>query len=109
MFRGKETLQSLFNANSLLLLSLIGIVFLVPFQHPDWQRPTYSFLFSCIFLLSVLSLKEKRKNYLITGAGFLIILIWVAFRIDLPVLSLSTRIIQGLFFVYIVARLIRQT
>jgi hypothetical protein len=39
----------------------------------------------------------------------LIIIIWVAFKINLPGLFLVSRIGQGLFFIYIIIRLIKQT
>ena len=56
-----------------------------------------------------MSLQHIRKKIIIGIALLLIIIVWVAYKIDLPGLFLASRIGQGLFFVFIVIRLIRQT
>jgi len=56
-----------------------------------------------------LALQHIRRKTIIAFSLLLIIIIWVAFMIELPVLFLVSRIGQGLFFVFIVIRLITQT
>lgn len=97
------------NPNAFLLLFLILIVFFVPVLSFMYHKVTYELLFSCIFLLSALALKHKRKKTLISFSLFLIIFIWIAYNINLPLLSLVARATQGLSFVYIIISLIRQT
>jgi hypothetical protein len=97
------------NPNAFLLLCLIIMVFFVPVLSISYHQVTYTFLFSSIFILSALSLQHIRKKMLIAVVVFLIMIIWIAFRIDLPILFLTSRIAQGLFFVFIVVRLIKQT
>ena len=97
------------NPNAFLLLCLVLMVFFVPMLSGVYHSILYNFLFSCIFLLSALSLQHVRERILITLALFLIVIVWIAFKVDLPLLFLVSRIGQGLFFVFIVVRLIRQT
>jgi len=75
----------------------------------SYHSVAYNFLFSCIFLLSALSLQHIQKKRLVAFALFLIIIIWIASKINLSGLFLVSKIGQGLFFIFIVIRLIRQT
>ena len=95
--------------NAVLLLCLILMVFFVPVLSISYHQVTYNFLFSCIFLLSALSLQDVRKKMLLTVSLLLIIIIWIASKIELSGLFLVSRIGQGLFFIFIVIRLITQT
>ena len=85
------------------------MIFFIPMLSVSYHSVAYNFLFSCIFLLSAMSLQHIRKKILIGFALLLIIIIWVAFKINLPGLFLMSRIGQGLFFIYIIIRLIKQT
>ena len=106
----KNLPRSYITPNALLLLCLILMVFFIPMLSISYHQVAYNFLFSSIFLLSALSLQHiRRKKILITFALLLIVIIWIAFQIDLPALFLVSRIGQGLFFVFIVIRLIKQT
>jgi voltage-gated potassium channel len=105
----KNPVLSFINPNALLLLCLSLMIFFIPMLSVSYHSVAYSFLFSCIFLLSALSLQHVRKKILIALAVLLIIIIWIAFKINLPGLFLVSRIGQGLFFIYIIIRLIRQT
>jgi voltage-gated potassium channel len=95
--------------NAVLLLCLILMVFFVPMLSITYHQVAYNFLFSCIFLLSAWSLQDIRRKKIMFLALLLIIIIWVAFKIELSVLFLVSRIGQGLFFLFIVVRLITQT
>jgi hypothetical protein len=99
---------SFINPNSFLLLCLIVMVFGTPVLPVHLQDVAYNFLFSCIFLLAALSIQLIRRRAIIT-ALILIVIIWFADKIDLPGLALVSRVGQGLFFVFIVIRLIQQT
>jgi voltage-gated potassium channel len=100
---------SFINPNAFLLLGLILMVFVTPMLPVRHHDLAYDFLFSCIFLLSALSLQHTRKGSFIAVASLLIIIIWIANKIDLSVLFVVSRAGQGLFFVFIVISLIRQT
>ena len=107
---GKYIILSRFiNPNAFLSLCLILMVFFIPMLPVSYHQLTYTILFSLIFILSALSLHYIKKQLLITFALLLIIIIWIAFRIDLPALFLASRTAQGVFFVFIVIRLIKQT
>lgn len=105
----KNPSHAFINPNALLLLCIILMIFFIPALPVSYHHVAYNFLSSCIFLLSAYSLEHLRKRVFITFALFLIIIIWIAFRIELPLLFLVSRIGQGVFFVFIVIQLIRQT
>jgi voltage-gated potassium channel len=84
------------------------MVFIAPMLPVRHQEMTYNFLFSCIVLLAALSLQDIGRRIIIAVA-FLIVVIWFANKVDLPGLFLISRAAQGLFFVFIVIRLIQQT
>jgi voltage-gated potassium channel len=105
----KEKVLSYINPNSLLLLCLILMVFFVPMIEVIDNDLAYQILFSCIFLLSALSLRNHRRNRSITVAACLIMFHWAAYIINLPELSLLRRILQGFVFLYVVIQLISQT
>jgi hypothetical protein len=105
----KNLFPSFINPNAFLLLSLSLMVFFIPMLSVSYHSLAYHFLFSCTFLLSAMSLQHIRKKIIIGFAWLLIIIVWVAFEIDLPGLFLVSRVAQGLFFIFIVIRLIRQT
>ena len=86
------------------------MVFFIPMVSVSYHSVLYNFLFSCIFLLSALSLESiSKKKLILIFALLLTIIVWVAFRIDLSVLLVVSRIGQVLFFIFIVVRLIQQT
>jgi hypothetical protein len=106
---GKNLIRSYINPNALLLVGLSLMIYFIPMLPVFYHSVAYNFLFSCIFLLSAISLQHIRKNILIGFALLLIIIIWIAFKINLPGLFLVSRIGQGLFFIFIIIRLIKQT
>ena len=97
------------NPNAFLLLCLIVMIFFVPMFPVEYHGVLYQFLFSCVFVLSALSLQHVQKKILVSIALFLTIIIWIADKIDLAGLHLFSRAGQGIFFVFIVVHLIRQT
>lgn len=105
----KFDFRSVFTANNILLLSLVLMIFGVPLMPVNLRYHAYNILFSLILLASATALQRRNKKLILIVAGVLIILVWVAFRIDNAVLTLISRIPQGLFFLFIVYGLIRQT
>jgi voltage-gated potassium channel len=85
------------------------MVFITPMAPVRYQEVAYNFLFSCVFLLAALSLQHIRRKIIISVALLLIVVIWFAEKVDLPGLATMSRAGQGLFFVFIVVRLIQQT
>ena len=84
--------------NAVLLLCLILMVFFVPMLSVTNHQVAYNFLFSCIFLLSAWSLQDIRRKKIVAVAWLLVIITWIAFKIELSVLFLVSRIGQALFF-----------
>jgi voltage-gated potassium channel len=105
----KNLSTTFLNPNALLLICLVVMVFFIPVLPVHYHRFAYNFLFSCIFILSALSLQHSRKRVVIAFALFLIVIVWVASKVDLTFLFLVSRIGQGLFFILIVIGLIKQT
>jgi voltage-gated potassium channel len=105
----KNSFSQFINPNALLLVCLSLMIFFTPMLPVSYYNLAYNFLFSCIFLLSALSLEHIRKKGLVTFALFLIIVIWIASKINLSGLFLASKIGQILFFIFIVIRLIGQT
>jgi hypothetical protein len=105
----KFDFRSIFTANNILLLSLVLMIFGVPLMPVPLHYHAYNVFFSLILLASATSLQRSDKKLLLIAAGVLIILVWVSFRLDNALLTLISRIPQGLFFFYIVYGLIRQT
>ena len=102
-------LRAFINPNAALLICLVLMVFFVPVLPVSYHYLAYNFLFSFIFLLSALSLRHHLRKILIAFALILIVIIWIAFQIDLLGVFLVSRIAQGLFFLFIVIQLIKQT
>ncbi len=97
------------NPNALLLVCLMLMVFFVPVLPIASHHVAYNILFSCIFLLSALSLQHSQRKIIIAAALLLTIMTWITFLIELLGLFVISRAGQGLFFVFIVIRLIKQT
>src|SRR6187402_353852 len=100
MATAKNILLQFKNPNSFLLLLIILMIFFAPVLPVPYHPVLYNFLFSCIFVLSVLSLKHKRRKELVSIAILIVVITWIAYKIDMPVLSFVSRIIQSLFFIY---------
>jgi len=105
----KDLPLSFNNSNALLLLCLVLMVFFVPMFPVYAHEIAYNFLFSCVFLLAALSLQHVKRKSIVTIALVLIVVIWLADKVDLAGLATVSRAGQGLFFIFIVIRLIRQT
>jgi voltage-gated potassium channel len=101
--------HSFVSPNALLLFCLVLMIFFLSMLPVSYHPFAYNFLFSLIFLLSALSLQNIRRQPVIIAALLLIVSVWIAFQVDLLLLFLVSRIGQGLFFVLIVIRLIKQT
>ena len=98
-----------FDPNALLLAFLVLIVFLVPVLHLSYHEFLYDFLFSCIFILSALSIRNVGQKKLLTIALLYIILTWISSEVDIAEVSLGVRIVVAGVFLYTIVRLIKQT
>lgn len=106
---GKNSSHTFINPNALLLLCLVLMIFFGPVLAFSYHQLVYSILFSSIFILSALSLQHNRRNLLIGFAVLLTVSTWITFLIDFQILFLVSRAGQGVFFVFIVIQLIKQT
>jgi hypothetical protein len=91
----------------ILLLMIVFTIFLVPAFPPDSLQYLYPVCFTIIFLIAAVSLQKHRKHSII-GAFTLIGVLWISIIAELGVLVIIARIIQFLFFFYLVARLVIQ-
>lgn len=85
------------------------MVFFTPMLPASYHPLAYNVLFSFIFILSALSLHYMGRRTVVFLSLLLVSVTWAAFVIDLPGLFLGSRTAQGLFFVFIVISLIKQT
>jgi hypothetical protein len=85
------------------------MVFFTPMLPVSYHLLAYNILFSFVFILSALSLQHVGRRTVGLMSLFLVSVTWAAFGIDLPGLLLASRTVQGLFFIFIVVSLIRQT
>ena len=98
-----------FNPNAFLLAFLVLTVFIVPVVQVSYHEFFYDILFSCIFVLSALSIRNVGQKNLLAIALLYIILTWLASRLDIAVLTMCVRIVVAGAFLYIIIRLIKQT
>ena len=85
------------------------MVFITPMLPVRLHNLVYNLLFACVFLLAALSLQHVKRRLIISLALILTVVNWVADNIDLNGLTIVSRVGQGVFFIFIVIRLIQQT
>jgi hypothetical protein len=93
--------------NGILLFFTIITVFVIPVFPIINLNLLFTFSITGIFFFAVLALKKNNK-FLIRSSVFLTLAIWVSFFNDNEWLKLSFRVFNFLFFLFIVASLIKQ-
>lgn len=91
-----------------ILLTLVAFtVFIVPVFPPATLHYLYPTCFTGIFLIAAMSIQKHRK-YTTAAAITLIAIVWVSLFAKIPALTIIARIIQFLFFFFLVGRLVIQ-
>lgn len=91
-----------------ILLTLVACtVFIVPVFPQDTLHYLYPACFTGIFLIAAMSLQKNRK-YSTAAAVTLVIVVWISIFAKIPALTIIARIIQFLFFFFLVGRLVMQ-
>jgi hypothetical protein len=94
-------------ANGFLLFFTILTVFVVPLFPLEYLNLLFSISISGIFFFSVLALKNIGKS-LFRVSVFLTLGVWISFFSDSDVVKLVYRILNFLFFFYLVGSLIKR-
>jgi hypothetical protein len=102
LFNTSETIW-----NTLLVISVIFAVFILPTLPVSWYRGLFRITYSVIYFAAVFSL-QKRSKYLITLFVATLLLEWVSDLFNLEVLIIISKSINIIFFLVIVASLIKQ-
>lgn len=97
------------NANTILLLSVLLMIFIIPILPLNQQFYYYNSLFSLVLITSAFALQVKNKKVVLVTAFSLVAMEWILNRISYPFFLPVTRMLQGGFFIYIVVGLIRHT
>jgi hypothetical protein len=93
--------------SSLLLISLIFSVFILPILPGIWQKTMFRFFYTFIYLAAIMSL-EKRSKYLFYLLAGTILTEWISGILNLPVPLAVAKLVNILFFFVIVILLISQ-
>ena len=93
--------------SSILLLLIVFTVFVIPVFPTTLFHIIYPICFTGIFLSAALSL-QKHRNPVIAVALALIAILWISIFAEFRILTIIVRIVQFLFFFFLVTRLVLQ-
>ncbi len=93
--------------SSLLLLLNVFTVFVIPVFPPALYYIIYPLCFTGIFLIAAWSLQKHRKEVTVATLA-LVTILWISIFAEFRVLTIIVRIIQFLFFFFLVTRLVLQ-
>jgi voltage-gated potassium channel len=93
--------------NTLLVAAVIFAAFLLPIIPPAWQRISFKTAYTLIYITAILSL-EKRSNYTILLFLITVLLEWFSGMFHMEIMFSVSRGMNILFFLVIVASLIKQ-
>lgn len=93
--------------SSILLLLIVFTVFVIPVFPPALFHIIYPICFTGIFLSAALSL-QKHRSPVIAVALALIAILWISIFAEFRILTIIVRIVQFLFFFFLVTRLVLQ-
>jgi voltage-gated potassium channel len=93
--------------STMLLISLIFAVFVLPVLPGIWQKTLFRIAYTFIYFTAILSL-EKRSIYLLLLLAATIVTEWVSGILNLAILLGLAKLVNILFFIVIVVMLIRQ-
>ncbi len=108
MFNKKLSNSEVKLGNILLLVFIFTLIFLIPLLPETIRQRVNMSLFSIIFFLSIFTLKEKERRVIFFGALVAFITEWIAEIFDFTFLTYLSKIVNVIFFQYIVVRLIFQ-
>jgi voltage-gated potassium channel len=93
--------------SSILLLLIVFTIFVIPVFPPTLFNIIYPICFTGIFLSAALSLQKHR--YKVTAVALaLITTLWISIFAELRSLTIIVRLVQFLFFFFLVTRLVLQ-
>ncbi len=95
------------NAGTLLLLLSVVVVFILPMLPISYLNILYPLCFTGIFLISSLSLEKNRKWHT-SAAIILTALLFISLSVHLTWISIGSRILQIVYFVFLVVSFVRQ-
>ena len=94
--------------NTAVLILLLFTLFVVPLiPDPDLRQTVFSAMFTIIFFMGALAM-EKYKRPILAVAVIALIIEWISFVLQLPILELLSQATNLIFFLIIVARFILQ-
>jgi voltage-gated potassium channel len=93
--------------STLLLISLIFAVFVLPVLPAIWQKTLFRIVYTFIYFTAILSL-ENRSKYLLVLLATTLLTEWISGILNLPILLGLAKLVNILFFFIIVVLLIRQ-
>ena len=93
--------------NTLLLMVVFTIVFIVPLFPLQAHRSLYNLLYTVMFFTAVTALERKRNTMLLL-AGLVLVAEWFSYGMNLPILTAIARVTMILYFGSLVIGLIGQ-
>ncbi|MCX6244797.1 MAG: potassium channel family protein [Bacteroidetes bacterium] len=102
-----EVLRTLTIWNSVLLVSLVFVSFILPVLPVPWQKHLFRIAYSVIYISAYFSLYKKPK-YLLILLVVVFLLEWISGVVGMPVLLAIARTVNVLFFLVMVTSLIIQ-
>jgi len=90
-----------------LLLLVASCAFVVPVSPPAWHHLLYPILYSGILVMAALALEQRRPMLVVLAVG-LVALEWWSLGSGHAVIHATSLLSNGLFFVFVVSRLIGQ-
>jgi voltage-gated potassium channel len=93
--------------SSLLLISVIFAVFVLPVLPVRYQQSVFRLVYTIIYFTAILSL-EKRTKFLLIFSLSTLAIEWISGILNFPVLLIVAKVVNILFFLFIVVSLIRQ-
>lgn len=93
--------------SSILLLLIVFTIFIIPVFPPALFHIIYPICFTGIFLSAALSLQKHRKQVTAVALA-LTATVWISIFAELRILTIIVRIVQFLFFFFLVTRLVLQ-
>jgi voltage-gated potassium channel len=93
--------------SSILLLLIVFTIFVIPVFPPALFHIIYPICFTGIFLSAAFSL-QKHRNQVTAVALALITTLWISIFAELRSLTIIVRLVQFLFFFFLVTRLVLQ-
>src|SRR5688572_16164844 len=104
----KRTAKKFFNANTFLLLLLCFTIFGVTLLPESWYRASYSILINLILICIIFCLDKSHQLFSNITVTILVILLNIAFFTRAQLMNAISDGLNGLFFLFAFARLLKQ-